>query len=131
MTRCGFDATRLAEIWRYCQAGAANVLFGFGAYACFVWLGFGIYAAQILGHLLGVAFNYLTYSRHVFRVSGPAKLRFVGVYGVNYLISLAALGLADLVVRSPYLAGLIAIVLAAAINYFLLKHIVFVAKAER
>jgi len=56
-----------AQIWeiiRYYQAGALNAAFGYGLYVGLVWLGLGMYAAQLVAHLLGVAFNYFTYSRH-------------------------------------------------------------------
>lgn len=125
------DLQRLAEIWRYYQAGAVNALFGFGMYSLFVWLGVGIFAAQILAHVLGVAFNYFTYSRHTFRDAGPAKLRFVMSYGLNYLVSVGALLLASSQISSPYIAGLIAIILTSIVNYFLLRYLVFVRRAAR
>lgn len=124
------DIHRLVEIVRYYQAGAVNAAFGFGAYALFVWFGLGMYVAQVLAHVLGVAFNYFTYSRHVFRDAGPAKLRFMGSYVVNYLMSVAALAAASLVIRSPYLAGLAVIVITSIVNYFLLRHMVFVRRAK-
>jgi putative flippase GtrA len=118
-------SARLVELWRYGQAGAVNAVFGFGAYSLFVWAGLNIYAAQVAATVLGVAFNYLTYSRHVFRDAGPAKMRFAASYVGNYLVSLLMLAIADRLVRSPYLAGLIAIVATAVVNYFALKYLVF------
>ena len=85
---------RLAQIWRYYQAGILNAAFGFGLFALFVRLGVNLYVAQIVAHVIGVAFNYVTYSRHVFREAGPAKLRFATSYAVNYAISLAVAGAA-------------------------------------
>lgn len=118
-------SSRLLEIFRYYQVGIINTLFGLGAYAILVHLGFGIYAAQLISHLLGMAFNYFTYSRHVFRDAGPAKLRFVLSYGVNYLVSLGTLALVIRVIASPYLAGLVTTVLVSVVNYFALKLLVF------
>ena len=119
---------RLVELSRFYQAAAVNALFGFGMYAGFVALGMNIYLAQIVAHCLGVAFNYVTYSRHVFRDAGPAKARFLAIYVVNYFIGLGSLALVARFVASPYLAGLIALVLASVINYFALKHIVFIKR---
>ena len=116
---------RLAQIWRYYQAGILNAAFGFGLFALFVWLGLNLYLAQVVAHAIGVAFNYVTYSRHVFRAAGPAKLRFATSYMVNYLISLVTLAGADRLVQSDYLAGFLALVLTSFINYFVLKHWVF------
>ncbi|OYY70320.1 GtrA family protein [Sphingomonas sp. 28-63-12] len=119
---------RLVELTRFYQAAAVNALFGFSMYAFFVALGINIYVAQIMSHCLGVAFNYFTYSRHVFRDAGPAKMRFVAIYVVNYFIGLGSLALVARFIASPYLAGLVALVLASIINYFALKHIVFIKR---
>lgn len=123
-----------AQIWeiiRYYQAGALNAAFGYGLYVGLVWLGLGMYAAQLVAHLLGVAFNYFTYSRHVFRDASASKMRFVLSYGVNYLVSAGFLALASRFLHSPYAAGLAAIVLTSVVNYLLLKRIVFVVKGAQ
>lgn len=120
---------RLSELWRYYQAGIANTAFGLGSYAVLVWLGLNIYVAQLVAHLLGVAFNYITYSRHVFRDATPAKLRFLLSYGVNYIVSLATLAVIVRFVASPYLAGILTAGIVSIVNYFALKHLVFLSKA--
>ena len=101
--------------------------FGFSLYAILVSTGLNIYAAQIISHVLGVAFNYFTYSRHVFRDAGPSKFRFVISYGINYLLSAGMLATTVIWIKSPYVAGLIVVVTVSLINYFALKHIVFIA----
>lgn len=118
-------ADRVAELWRYYQAGVANTLFGFGLYALFVRLGVDMYVAQIIAHFAGVAFNYLTYSRHVFRNQRPAKARFVASYALNYLVSLGTLALVAQALHSPYVAGAVATVIVSLINYFALRYLVF------
>jgi len=120
----------ILEIVRYYMVGAVNAAFGYSLFALMVWAGVGVYVAQALAHLMGMAFNYMTYSRHVFREAGPAKLRFLGSYGINYLISLGFLALASRFVPSPYLAGLIAIVLTSVVNYVMLKFMVFAVRSE-
>lgn len=120
---------RIAELWRYGQAGLVNALFGFAVYALLVRAGLNIYVAQIVATVLGVAFNYLTYSRHVFRDAQAGRLRFVLAYGASYLVNLALLALFSRLVASPYLAGGLTIVGAAAINYFALRYLVFVPRA--
>lgn len=119
---------RLTEIWRYYQAGLINTAFGFGAYAFLVWLGLNLFAAQLVAHLAGMGFNYLTYSRHVFRGSGPARLRFILSYASNYVVGLAMLYLCSRVIVSPYLAGFASTVIVSVINYFALKYLVFRSK---
>lgn len=113
------------EILRYYQAGIVNTLFGLGLYALLVRLGTNIYAAQAIAHVIGMGFNYFTYSRHVFRGSGPAKTRFVLSYAANYLLSVPALALMVRLLDNPYLAGIAATFIVSVINYFALKFGVF------
>jgi putative flippase GtrA len=112
-------------IIRYYQAGLVNLGFGYGLYAGLIALGLSAYPAQALSHVLGMAFNYVTYSRHVFRDAGPAKLRFVASYGVNYLLSVATLAGLKQVMANDYIAGLLAAVIVSVINFVALKYLVF------
>lgn len=121
--------TRLIELWRYYQMGVVNTVFGLGTYALLVWLGMNMFAAQLVSHLLGMGFNYFTYSRHVFRDAAPAKLRFVISYGINYLLGLGALTAASHFIASPYISGLLAAVAVSVVNYFALKYLVFRTRA--
>ena len=117
------------RLWRYYQAGIVNTAFGYGLFALFVALGLNMYVAQIASHLLGMAFNYFTYSRHAFHDSDVSKSRFIASYAVNYLLGLGALWAVSQAVASPYLAGFIAVAIVSLINYFILKHWVFTARA--
>ena len=118
----------LTRLWRYYQAGIVNTLFGYGVYAVLIKAGLWMYAAQLVAHLLGAAFNYFSYSRHVFHDSHASKLRFGMSYGLNYLLGLASLAAAAQLIRSPYVAGLVAISFVSLINYLILKHFVFTVK---
>jgi putative flippase GtrA len=110
---------------RFYQAGILNTIVGYGLYASFIRLGINIYLAQIMSHSLGTAFNYFTYSRHAFRGSRPAKLRFIMAYIFNYLVGLGLLSVVRLFVRSPYIVGIIVIFFGSLINFFVLRHLVF------
>jgi len=125
-----FNIRNLAEIWRYYQAGILNSLFGFLLYAALVRLGLNIFVAQVVAHFAGVAFNYFTYSRHVFRNSSPSKLKFFFSYVGNYLMSLVTLILVARIITSPYLAGLVTLIIVSLLNYFVLKHLVFVSRLK-
>lgn len=116
---------RLVEIARYLVAGVVNTAFGYGLYAGLIWLGLDRYVAQGLGYVLGTGFNYLTYSRHVFTDAGPAKARFALSYGVNYLINLGGLALVSHVIPNPYLAGAVTTLGVVALNYVVLRRLVF------
>lgn len=120
---------RMVELWRYYQMGLLNTAFGLGAYALLVWLGLNMFVAQLLAHVMGMAFNYISYSRHVFRDARPAKLRFILSYGANYLLGLGALAALSRVIASPYGAGFLAAGIVSVVNYFALKHLVFRSRA--
>lgn len=116
---------RLTELWRYYQAGIVNTAVGYGMFAAFVHFGLNIFLAQICSHVLGAVFNYLTYSRHVFRESAPARLRFTLSYIGNYFAGLLTLWIISHFIFSPYLAGFVTLVIVSLLNYFALKHLVF------
>ena len=122
-----FSPAALGQVWRYYQVGVVNTVFGYGLYAALIGAGLQMYLAQIVGHIIAVAFNYLTYTRHVFAARPTSKLRFAAAYGVNYVVSLASLAGAAAVVSSAYAAGLLAIVVASLVNLVVLKRFVFVS----
>ena len=122
------SAREWARLLRYYQAGLVNMGFGFGLYALFVWSGMNIYVAQVCAHVLGVAFNYLTYSRYAFAGDQGSKGRFILSYAGNYLLGLAMLTVVARVVPSPYLAGLLTTITVSVVNYVVLKRLVFVTR---
>jgi len=117
------------QLWRYYQAGVVNTIFGFGLFALFVRVGANIYVAQIVSHVLGVMFNYLTYSRYAFGDHVGGRVRFVLSYIGNYLISLGLLAGLARMISSPYGAGLATTVVVSLLNFFVLKKLVFSRKA--
>jgi putative flippase GtrA len=129
MARAPRLAVDLGRLIRYYGAGVVNTAFGYGLFALMLALGLNLYAAQLAAHVLGVAFNYLTYSRHVFKDAGPAKARFLTSYVVNYFAGLAVLWLVARIVHSTYLAGAISVVIVSILNYFVLSRLVFSRRA--
>ena len=120
----------IERLWRYYQAGIINTAFGYGLFALLVAIGLNMYLAQAIAHVLGVTFNYFTYSRHAFHDSDVSKGRFILSYAANYLLGLAALWAASHYIASPYLAGLVAVVVVSLINYLILRHWVFTVPAK-
>ncbi|MEJ7925878.1 GtrA family protein [Sphingobium sp. AN641] len=117
------------RLFRYYQAGVINMAFGYGLFALFVWAGMDMYVAQIVSHVLGVAFNYFTYSRYTFAGQPGSRMRFILSYAGNYVLNLATLALVATVVESPYIAGLIATIFVSVVNFFVLKRLVFSEKS--
>ncbi len=94
-------------------------------------IGLNLFLAQAVAHVLGSAFNYFTYSRHVFRKSSDRRpLAFVGAYGLNYLVGLGLLAAAHHFFASPYLAGFVAVLVASVLNFFVLRRLVFPSAAK-
>lgn len=119
------DRDRLRELVRFYQAAIVNTIFGISCYVILVRAGLNLFLAQGISHVLGVAFNYYTYSSHVFHESSPAKIRFFLSYVVYYFVNLGVLFAIHQFVVSPYISGIAAAFVTSVINYFSLKLIVF------
>jgi len=113
------------RLWRYYQVGVVNTLFGYGMFALLVAIGLNIYVAQIVAHVLGVTFNYFSYSRQVFQDAAASKLRFFLSYTFNYFVGLASLAAAVRVFESPYIAGAVAVLFTSLVNFVVLRNLVF------
>jgi putative flippase GtrA len=113
------------QLVRYYAAGVVNLAFGYVLFAILITLGMQVYAAQALGYILGVLFNYLTYSRFAFAGQKANKTNFVASYVANYLVSLGLLWLTLTVIPDPLVAGLVVTIAASLVNYLVLKRLVF------
>ena len=96
------DARTRLLFLRFGVVGLLNAAFGYAVFALLVLAGVWPGAALVVGAAAGVAFNFQTSRRLVFRSAGRA-LRFVAVYGValtlNWVMlrALQEFGLSDLV----------------------------------
>ncbi len=120
----------LLQLLRYYIAGIINMAFGYLLFAALIWLGLQVYLAQAVGYLLGVMFNYVTYSRIAFTGQRGGKASFVASYLANYVVSLIFLWAALRVLTSPYVAGLVVTVAVSLVNYLVLRKWVFSPAAE-
>ena len=118
-------SSRIWEIIRFYQAAILNTIFGLSVYSILVYFGVNVFVSQIVSHIMGSAFNYITYSLYVFRENGPKKLIFIASYLGNYIIGVSILFFVRLFVENPYLSGLMTALLASVLNYFILKFFVF------
>ena len=115
---------------RFVLAGAVNTGVSYGVYALALWLGTALALASLLSLLAGLAVGYLTQGRFVFRSPSPGSLGryllgWAVLYGVHYgvVTSLMRIGV------HPLVGALFALVLIAALSYFVLRDLVF--KADR
>jgi len=113
------------RIFRYYQAGIANAAFGYCMFAALVAVGANMYLAQIIAHILGMMFNYITYTRYAFRGHIPSMPRYLGAYAAQYALSLAALAGCAAMGATPYVAGFGSLVIVSVLNYFVLKKFVY------
>ena len=120
----------LGHAWRYYSVSLINTAFGYGTYALIVWAGVNLYVASTLSQLLGMTFNFFMFRAHVFKGSHASIPAYIGAYGLNYAVALCFLALFHHVTASPYLAGLLALVAASALNFFVLRFIVFRARGD-
>jgi putative flippase GtrA len=119
---------RLAELWRYYKIGIINTLFGLIIFNILLFLHVNLFVAQIVSHVIGVIFNYFSFTRHVFRDVKPNRIAFFGSYVFNYFIGLAFLAAYHKFIKSPYIAGFSTMFSTAIFNYFILKAFVFKAR---
>lgn len=120
----------ILPVIRYYLTGLLNTAFGYGLFALLVWYAIDIFVAQLISHCLGVAFNYFTFSRFTFAGRAGSKWRFILSYAGNYFCSLAILFVISSQLASPYLSGLLTVLIVSALNYFVLNSLVFRRRAE-
>lgn len=76
-------------------AGVINTLFGYGAFALFLWAGLGKDLAVLFGMIAGIAFNYGTIGK-VFAAQGFTRLpHFLATYALLFVANIAALRLLE------------------------------------
>jgi putative flippase GtrA len=122
---------QLLKLWnirfvRFLVVGGINTVFGYSVYAFFIYIGLHYSLAALFATILGVLFNFKTTGKIVFDNSNNSLLlKFIGVYLITYLISLAFLKGLVLLKINLYLAGALVILPNAVIAYLLNKRFVF------
>lgn len=114
------------QVLKFLVVGGLNTLFGYSIYAFFVWCGLSYTLSLLLSTILGVAFNFHTIGRLVFNRNDPSLIfRFVFVYVVLFFLNLCLVKLFLIFGLSAYIAGALAIGLAAIAAFILNKYFVF------
>ena len=109
--------------------GGLNTLVGYGVYAILLFLNFNYLIANSISTVIGVLHSYLWNRFFTFKSkekAGKEFMKFISVYVISYLIGMVSLycftGLLNL---SPYIAGLINLVITTLISYFGHKYFSF------
>jgi putative flippase GtrA len=114
--------------FRFLAVGALNAAVGYGLFCLFIWLRLPYPLAIALATLLGVAFNFQSTGRLVFGGAPASRFaRFIAVYGVVYLLNVAAVAGLLWAGLNVYAANAVAILPLAAIAFMLQRTFVFAA----
>ena len=117
------------QFMKFLIVGCINTLFGYLAFALFIFWGFHYAISSLLATILGVLFNFKTTGAFVFQNKDNSRLfRFFCVYGVWYVCNIIFLKILGSIGMDMYLAGAVVIVPLAILSFFLNKHFVFEAK---
>jgi len=125
------ESTRV-QFARFVLAGLVNTLFGYCVFALLVFIGMGAFGALVIATVSGVAFNFQTISRLVFRrLDVRLGLRFVMVYVAAFVLNWAGLKALMTVGTSEYLAQAVLTPFVAVMSFVGHKVLVFEAGAWR
>ena len=118
--------TAAGQFVKFLLVGGLNTLFGYGIFALFLALGVHYSLAALLSTVLGILFNFKTYGTLVFRSSDNRLIfKFLGVYGVTYLLTVAGIAVLKSFHLSAFAAGAILAVPVALIGFLLNRRFVF------
>lgn len=115
-----------ARLLRFLATGCLNTAFGYSVYALGLLAGLHFTIAAAASTLLGVAFNFATSARLVFKSLDHRRFpRFLLVYAITYTGGISVTALLQVVGVTPYVSGLILIVPSALVAYRLQSKFVF------
>ena len=112
---------------RFMVSGVINTIFGYSAFAFFIFIGCGDFTAPLFAEIASIIFNFNTIGGMVFGDRSKKLFwRFCLVYGTIYIFQVTGLKLfAACGVENRYLSGFILIFPAALLSYNLNKKLVF------
>ena len=111
---------------RYLLTGVLNTIFGILVYLIFTIIGFNYPSALAFSTILGIGFNYLTFSINVFGFSNKKNfMKYIFNYILIYLCSIGLVSLFITMGLNQNISGVITITIMAITNFFVLKKYVF------
>ena len=107
---------------RFLFVGGLNTIVGYGVYALLLYLNVNYLIANTISTIIGIIHSYLWNRFFTFKSKNKALkeiTKFVSVYIVSYLIGTCTLFIfKDKLNISPYIAGLINLVITTLVSYF-------------
>ncbi len=117
------------QFLRFLLVGVMNTAFGYGLFALLTWLGLAYPVAIGLASLGGIAFNFQSIGRLVFKKGAPLSRmgRFAAVYAVVYGVNIGGVAAFLHFGLNVYLANALMILPLALLAYLLQQKFVFTA----
>jgi putative flippase GtrA len=114
----------------FIAAGVINTLFGYGAFALFLWAGLGKDLAVLFGMIAGIAFNYGTIGK-VFAAQGFSRLpHFLATYAVLFIVNISTLRLLESFGLSHLVAEAIILICLVPVTFVAMRLFVFPASLD-
>lgn len=114
------------QVIRFAFVGLLNTLFGYSLYALLIFLKLPYAFAVLISTVIGVIFNFKTTGKLVFNnTHNHLFFKFLGVYGIVYLLNILLIKGSQLITPNLYFAGLIAVFPCAITAFLLNKNFVF------
>lgn len=112
---------------RFVFVGGLNTAFGLSIYWLLIFVGVSYIWATLIGHILGVIFNFFTTGNLVFENKDKRLIfRFVLNYVVIYFINIGINRFSqDYISSNTYLSGIIATFASSIFSFFLMKYFVY------
>lgn len=111
--------------FRYLLIGGINTIFAISSSFILIYIGLSAILAQLLANILSLFFNYHTYSNYLFKDRNGSIVKFLINHIANYLLSACILKVLLYIIKNPYLATFLTLLVTIIINYMVLKNIVF------
>lgn len=112
--------------FRYLVVGAFNTGTSYAVYSSGLYLGLSVPGASLASILSGILLGFATQGLLVFRhLSVPVFFRFVGNWGIMYVVYVSVVLGASKIGVSPYMGGVIALIFTVPLSYFVLSRYVF------
>lgn len=116
--------TSLVKLIKFGLVGVLNTIFGYLVYAAFVLLGIWPGIALAMSYVIGVAWNYMTHAKLVFKSQrGHGVFGYIGIYVAIFLGNAFLLQMAIAAGISPLLAQAGLSVLFAAVSFFAISWV--------
>jgi putative flippase GtrA len=116
----------MKQIRNFLIVGSINTIFSYTFYSVFLYIGFNYWLSALFSTIIGVFFSFKTLGRFVFHSNNNKLIyKFISVYSLIYLLNITLIKFFNGISYNYYVAGFFAIVICAAVSFFLNKYFVF------